>query len=326
MKDTVDSNTAATDVETHTPKPANTCPDHSAAPVQTASIDFEDEPSDPFLSITPSKPCSPAVGSAQKSVERVQFLRQSMTRRFSSVDSGWLARCQVFDEVEEPQKPVAGNSELAKDEKSFLQPAVRSKSVSKEGQTSPETLLEKKKSSLPEEEAQIDPVTSSVRNNVVLNAKSGSPGTHGEQVSHKSRTKLMIDDEHLSEKPEVTPNTKQRKTKARKDQDSGAKTKGRKRQREADDCDDMDESEEKEGGVKKRRKTKKGETAGEDQPKKRGKKKGKVEDDDEDGSSENKKPQKRAMPQENLLGEVDEEEARAAAYTMKNTVKVRWVT
>lgn len=337
IKDTVDSNAAATDVESHTPKPANTCPDPSAAPVQAAKMDFEDDPSDPFPSITPSKPCSTVVGSAQKSVERVQFLRQSITRRFSSVDSGWLARCQVFDEVEEPQKPVAGNSELAKDEKSFLQPAVGSKSGSpgthgervshknspNEGQTFPNTLLGRKKSSLPEEEAQIDLVTSSVSNNVVLNAISGSPGTHGERVSLKSSPKLRVNDENLSEEPEFTPNTKQRKTKARKDQDSGAKTKGRKRQREADNGDDMDESEEKEGGVKKRRKTKKGETAGEDQPKKRGKKKGKVEEDDDDGSSENKKPQKRAMPQENLLGEVDEEEARAAAYAMKNTVRVR---
>lgn len=119
------------------------------------------------------------------------------------------------------------------------------------------------------------------------------------------------------------------KPRAKKDQDSGEKpqakggikTKGRKRQRD----DDVDESEEQEG-VKKRRRTKKGEAAGEDQPKKGGKRKGKVdEEEDDSSSSEEKKTQKRAIPQENLLGEVDEEEARAAAYTMRNTARVKWV-
>ncbi|XP_058609422.1 ATP-dependent DNA helicase Q4 isoform X2 [Onychostoma macrolepis] len=327
LKDTPDSSTAPTDVETHTPKPANTRPDSSAPPVQTASTEFEDKPSDPFPSITPSKSWSPAVGSAHKSLERVQFLRQSMTKRFSSVDSSWLARCQVFDEVEEPQKPVAGNSELSKIENSVLRPTVKSETASNEGQTSPKASLDKKKSSLSEDGVQKGPVASLLRNNVV-DAELGSPGPDDEQVYQKNTAALMGDDEACSEEPKSASNTKKRKPRARKDQDSDdraqaegrKKTKGRKRQREGDD---VDESEEQEGGVKKRRRTKKGEAAGEDQPKKRGKRKGKVEDEDDTDSSEKKTTQKRAIPQENLLGEVDEEEARAAAYTMKNTVRVR---
>uniref|UniRef100_A0A673KP50 DNA 3'-5' helicase n=1 Tax=Sinocyclocheilus rhinocerous TaxID=307959 RepID=A0A673KP50_9TELE len=329
LKDAPDSSAAPTDVDTHTPKPANMCPDPSAPPVQTASKEFEDEPSDPFPSITPSKSWSPAVGSAHKSLEKVQFLKQSMTKRFSSVDTDWLARCQVFDEVEEPQKPVAGNSELSQIENSVLQPTVKSETASNEGQTSPKASLEKKKSSLSEDGVQKGPVVSLVRNNVV-DAELGSPGPDGEQVYQKNTAALMRDDEACSEEPKSASNAKKRKPRARKDQDSGdraqaeggKKTKGRKRQREGDD-DDVHESEEQEGGVKKRRRTKKGEAAGEDQPKKGGKRKGKVEEEDDTASSEKKTTQKRAIPQENLLGEVDEEEARAAAYTMKNTVRVR---
>ncbi|RXN37014.1 ATP-dependent DNA helicase Q4 [Labeo rohita] len=329
LKDTPDSSATLTDVETHTPKPANTCPDPSAPPVQTTSTGFEDEPSDPFPSITPSKSWSPAVGSTHKGVERVQFLRQSMTKRFSSVDSGWLARCQVFDEVEEPQKPVAGNSELSKIENSFSQPTVGGETVPNEGQTSPKTSVEKKKPALSENGAQKEPVASLVRNNLVVDAELGSPGPDGDQVYQKNTAAHMGDDETCSEEPKSASNTKKRKPKARKDQDSGdnpqdeggKKTKGRKRQREGDD--DVDESEEQEGGVKKRRRTKKGEAAEEPQAKKRGKRKGKVEEEDDTASSEKKTTQKRAIPRENLLGEVDEEEARAAAYTMKNTVRAR---
>lgn len=258
-----------------------------------------------------------------------------MTKRFSSVDSSWLARCQVFDEVEEPQKPVAGNSELSKIENSVLRPTVKSETVSNERQTSPKASLEKKKSSLSEDGVQKGPVASLVRNNVVVvvvDAELGSLGPDGEQVYQKNTTALMGDDKACSEEPKSASNAKKKKKpRARKDQDSddraqaegGKKTKGRKRQREGDD--DVDESEEQEGGVKKRRRTKKGEAAGEDQPKKRGKRKGKVEEEDDTDSSEKKTTQKRAIPQENLLGEVDEEEARAAVYTMKNTVSVRWV-
>ncbi len=295
LKDTPDSSTALTDVETHTPKPANTHPDPSAPPVQTVSTEFEDEPSDPFPSITPSKSWSPAVGSAHKSLERVQFLRQSMTKRFSSVDSSWLARCHVFDEVEEPQKPVAGNSELSKIENSVLRTTVKSETASNEGQTSPKASLEKKKSSLSEDGVQKGPVASLVRNNVVVvDAELGSLGPDGEQVYQKNTAALMGDDEACSEEPKSTSNAKKRKPRARKAQDSddraqtegGKKTKGRKRQRVGDD--DVDESEEQEGGVKKRRRTKKGEAAGEDQPKKRGKRKGKVEEEDDTDSSEEK--------------------------------------
>ncbi|XP_043072964.1 ATP-dependent DNA helicase Q4 [Puntigrus tetrazona] len=326
LKDAPDPSTAATDVENHTPKPANTCPDPSAPPIQTASTQIEDEPSDPFPSITPSKPWSPAVGSAHKSLEKVQFLRQSMTKRFSSVDSGWLARCRVFDEVEEPQKPVAGNSELSKTENGVLQPTVKNRTETNEGQPSPKASLEKKKSSLLEDAVQKDPVASLVSDNVVVEAKLGSPGPDGERVYQKNTVAVMGDDETCSEEPKSALNTKKRKPRARKDQDrttaEGVKNpKGRKRQREGDD--NLDESEEQEGGIKKRRRTKKGEAAGEHQPKKKGKRKGKVEEEEEDtASSEKKATQKRAIPQENLLGEVDEEEARAAAYKMKNTVRV----
>lgn len=321
LKETADSNTAQTSVESCTPKPANTCPDPSAPPVQTTSAEFEDEPSDPFPSFTPTKFQSPAVGTAHRSVERFQFLKQSMTKRFNSVDSGWLSRCQVFDEVEEPRKPVVGNLEVTENQE-LLQRSFRSETTSVESKTASKTSLA---------ESHIDPVEIPVGRNVTLNAKPGSMGPDGEQVNHRNR-ELTGDPDTESEEPASVSVSKKSRAKARKSQDSnerpqvenaeskGGKKKGQKRRREGED--EVDESEEKKGGVKKRRRTKKGEADGEDLPKKGRRRKGKAEDEEMEDPVSEKKTKKISLPQENLLGEVDEEETRAA-YRMKNTAGVR---
>ncbi|XP_063041795.1 ATP-dependent DNA helicase Q4 [Engraulis encrasicolus] len=107
----------------HSPKPANTCPNpNSANAVQTTSAksdqvdrggDLDDlQPFEPFKP-TPSKAWRPVTtpGTPPASLaQRAQQLRQSVTQRLSSVDQGWLQRCQVFDEVDDSEKPVAGNS------------------------------------------------------------------------------------------------------------------------------------------------------------------------------------------------------------------------
>uniref|UniRef100_A0AAY4E4A7 DNA 3'-5' helicase n=1 Tax=Denticeps clupeoides TaxID=299321 RepID=A0AAY4E4A7_9TELE len=81
------------------PKPANTCPG-PLSPAQTASS----EPSPAFAA---PEAWSPA---PDEPARRAQQLRRSVTRRLSSVDSGWLQRCRVFDEVGERERPVAGNA------------------------------------------------------------------------------------------------------------------------------------------------------------------------------------------------------------------------
>ncbi|XP_055076482.2 ATP-dependent DNA helicase Q4 [Misgurnus anguillicaudatus] len=314
LKDTPDVNTPPTDVKSFTPKRANTCPDSNAAPVQTASAEFEEEQSDPFPSFTPSKSRTLAVGTAHKSVEKVQFLKQSMTKRLTCVDSGWLARCQVFDEVEEPRKPVVGNMEPVENQE-LLQRSFSSV-----------TTLDESKAALKTSggESHTDTVTSQAKANVTLDAELGTD----ERVNHRSR-EVMGNPDTNSEVAESLPVTKKHRQKVRKSQDfdekpqveNAKKKKGQKRQRDAEDEVDNSE-EEKKGGVKKKRRTKKEEVAEGDLPKKGGRRKGKaIEDETEDPVVENK-IKKKAIPQENLLGEVDEEETRAA-YRMKNTVGVR---
>ncbi|TRY87371.1 hypothetical protein DNTS_003944 [Danionella cerebrum] len=299
-KHSENSSGAHTEAEAHNPKPANTCPALSVAPVEISAVSIEDEPSDPFPSITPRTSLPAAVSCAQRSLEKVQFLRQSISKRFSSVDSGWLARCQAFEEAEELQKPVAGNAELQNEVQNMTD----------ECGTSLNTFLEKKKSLLEEEETWMDTAASLVREETVTNVESGSLGHHGEQVSDKSGDSLTKDGCRFSEEA-------QRKPKATKDQNCGAKPKARKRQREGDE--DVNEPG---GTVKKRRRTKKAEVA-EDELPPQAKRRGKKKVVEEENGEENKKVQKREMPQENLLGEVDEMEDRAARNMMRNNGRVR---
>lgn len=250
------------------------------------------------------------------SIEKVQFLKQSMTKRLSSVDSGWLSRCQVFDEVEEPREPVVGNSELT-EKLEFLQPSNRSETPSKESKTASKTSVA---------ESHLDPEETSSGSNVTLDAKPVSSEPDAVGVNHRNRELTAVTQ---SEEPDSVSVTKKSRTKARKSQDSDetpqveskiGKKKGQKRRRE--DEEEVDESEEKKGGVEKKRRTKKGEAAGDDLPKKGGRRKGKAEDEDTEDPVSEKKTKIIAIPQENLLGEVDEEETRAA-YRMKNTVSVK---
>ncbi|XP_076157916.1 ATP-dependent DNA helicase Q4 [Alosa pseudoharengus] len=107
-------------VELPLPKPANTCPDPSATPVQTASTGLNEEPYEPFMSppaFTPSKArCPTTPGASASLAQRAQQLRQSVSKRLLSVDHGWLQRCQVFDEMDDSERPVAGNVEKKKKE------------------------------------------------------------------------------------------------------------------------------------------------------------------------------------------------------------------
>ncbi|XP_035284076.1 ATP-dependent DNA helicase Q4 [Anguilla anguilla] len=91
------------------PRPANTCPDPCAALPQTQSAEAGAE--EPFETVPAVPP--PAARSPDGLALRARLLRQSATRRLSSVDGAWLQRCQVFDEVEKKEKPVTGNLSLA---------------------------------------------------------------------------------------------------------------------------------------------------------------------------------------------------------------------
>nr|XP_015212812.1 PREDICTED: ATP-dependent DNA helicase Q4 [Lepisosteus oculatus] len=89
-------------------KPANTSPNLSTS-AETSVHEESEELFAPIPGFTPSKMSSPAVLPKEKFCNKAHLLRESITKRLSSVDKGWLERCQVFDEVEKTEKPVTGN-------------------------------------------------------------------------------------------------------------------------------------------------------------------------------------------------------------------------
>ncbi|KAL0961923.1 hypothetical protein UPYG_G00333410 [Umbra pygmaea] len=109
------------------PKPAKTCPYPFGSPKHAGTVPLQQPPVEPFEpsppAFTPSKLLYPAVGASSSSPSsspsdrltssRALQLRQTFTRRLTSVDSSWLERCQVFDEVGNAEKPVVGNLCLA---------------------------------------------------------------------------------------------------------------------------------------------------------------------------------------------------------------------
>ncbi|XP_017556968.1 ATP-dependent DNA helicase Q4 [Pygocentrus nattereri] len=332
--------TAATEVETLSPKPANTCPDPFAPQVQTASSELEDEPSDPFPTFTPSKSCTVNMVARDKSTVRAQFLRQSVTKRLSSVDRGWLDRCQVFTETGNIEKPVGGNSDLpeedklvkssdrtdgaAVDEPVMKAPMENGISVVSASLECPDDVLQVCMDRFPVEgSVDLDAGHSlgaedvKIKQNVVKETQSGT-----EEARHVSKTRKQIKKPRLIKAQESGQNSQ---TEDVDNEPRNIKKRGRKRQRETEEGEKQVEETER---VQKKRRTKKEDSIGDRPPTKGRKKKGKAaevgESDPEDSpSSKRTAVQKPKMPQENLLGEMEEEDLRAVSSRMKNTARSR---
>lgn len=289
------------------PKPANTNPAPSSPPAQTGSAGNEDEPPDPFPSFTPSKLSSLSTKTPDKSLERTQFLRHSMTKRLSCVDRGWLERCQVFAEARDEHKPVAGNSDQP--EKAFAQSTCRSdKAVVENGKA--------RDSASPQ-----DTRRGQVHvQKFPVDVDRGSGTADGEMETDQVPERQDGTDES---KPSLETERQTKKPRSRKGRDSEnsvtVRKKARKRQRDAE------EGEERAGqteSVQKKRRTR-NEDSAEEKPVRKGRKRKGTGAEEGGSTPQTEVPQKSKMPQENLLGEVDEEDVRAASSRKKNPARSR---
>lgn len=213
------------------------------------------------------------------------------------MDRGWLERCQVFTEVRDEHKPVAGNTDLSDKDRIAL-------SRPKSDKVAPENLASTQ---------EVSQVRTDER---PVNVVPSSGATH-EEMKPDHITDNQDDND------QSRPSSETRKPRLQKAQDSkepdyeqnAVKRKGRKRLRETEEETGQTES------VQKRRRTKKEHTVVEKPVKKGRKKKGGAEE--EESAPETKASQKPKMPQENLLGEVDEEDVIAASSRKCNPIKSR---
>ncbi|XP_035536790.1 LOW QUALITY PROTEIN: ATP-dependent DNA helicase Q4 [Morone saxatilis] len=231
--------------------------------------------------------------------------RPSPASRLSFVDEKWLERCQVFGEMGTEVKPAAGNQQIdlekraEKEKEGKIQgdEKVRKQEVDGEG--------EKREADSGRDEelksVSSDKIDSSSAAKPVLQ-HTGKKSTGGEEKIKKKKGDEM--ERRLT--PPPTPEDESETGQKSK----GTKKKGRKRQREGEDVEGETTEE---GGVKKRRKNaKKKEESSDVNPspaqeggkKRRAKKKGE-EDEEAEKETETKAPKK--VPQENLLGEIEEE-------------------
>lgn len=321
-------NSRSKETTNFSPKPAKTCPDPCAPLVQTNSTEMEIEPLDllPSFTFTPSK-CGPLDTRADMSTKKVQYLKQSVNKRLSSVDQGWLERCQVFSEVESTDKPVAGNLPEEKTlqtnasnrnvniQQSALKPPVEN-GVAKESPPRPsqKVLLE------------VDFNEPPLKTRVTKDSNSSSQATKEDaklnEVKDCFDPPVEATSKSETKRQKKTPRSKkvQEPTEASDHEQKPVKKKGRKRQREVEEGDEQAAVTE---GVQKKRRTKKENPTDRSAPKKGRKKKGMPAEEANDVVSERKMPQKSCVPQENLLGEVDEEDVRATSARRNNPQKSR---
>ncbi|XP_051812041.1 ATP-dependent DNA helicase Q4 [Acanthochromis polyacanthus] len=213
--------------------------------------------------------------------------RPSPASRLSFVDKQWLERCQVFGEMEAEERPGAGNQEI---------------NVEKAAEKEKEREIEEKiqgGDGVGKEESQRKGSPDLGRDKTAaLKSAQRHAGKGGEEKEKRKRGEE--EEKGQTSLEDDTENGQKSK---------GTKKRGRKRQREGDDMDG--DAAEEEGEKKRRRNNKKKEESPDVNPssgqggagkKKRSKNKG---EEDGEEKKETKGPKK--MPQENLLGEIDEE-------------------
>ncbi|KAM9386011.1 ATP-dependent DNA helicase Q4 [Pholidichthys leucotaenia] len=212
--------------------------------------------------------------------------RPSPANRLSLVDKLWLERCQVFGEMVNEEKPGGGNQELKLEKEMKLKEGEREENLNEKGSLN--SLRDEHIESIRKDKTVSDNVLKCVQE-PAGKSKGGEEGKEQTEVDCESSPKRK-----------------------------GAKKKGRKRQREVEDM----EGKTTEGAVKKRRRNgkKKGESAscgGAGQRKNNKKKDEHGEAKEETDAAEPKK-----VPQENLLGEIDEE-IQTKKITRTQSVKLR---
>uniref|UniRef100_A0A8C9W4I4 ATP-dependent DNA helicase Q4 n=1 Tax=Scleropages formosus TaxID=113540 RepID=A0A8C9W4I4_SCLFO len=351
----------AADTEPALPRPADTCPRPCVTPAEASCAEESDELFDMLPAFTLSKRHPPTSGTPDALAERAVRLRCSVTERLSSVDGGWLKRCQVFDEVENGEEPATGNlsSPLGKTAvlpggtsgntgaaSSLVTPSAQDdatplrETVAKTAQKPPPLPLP------PGDKLQMSRVTSPAETACSRASGCGSP--------LKATTRETVDEE-TRQGPKggalgdskVTPpvrSAKKSRSKSSKCEEGGgkslascqseghsggtegkeAKRRSRKRLRESDAKGEQFE----EGGeelektsTKKKRRVRNGSVECSRAPQSKRKKVKATEDDGTDLEDPNslEKIKKQKMPQENLLGEVDEEEVHSVSTRgMKN--------
>ncbi|XP_069550310.1 ATP-dependent DNA helicase Q4 [Brachyistius frenatus] len=222
--------------------------------------------------------------------------RPSPATRLNFVDRKWLERCQVFGELGAEEKPGAGNQEMDVENRRERE---RSQETGEEIQEGGRA--EKEGTDAEGGDGRFENITG---DEIVSDGASKSAGRHSGKGKGGGEGKEKSKGGEEMERGQatlITPGDNNKNSPKSK-----GKKRGRKRQREGGD---MEGDTTEEGAVrKKRRNGKKKEESSDVSPapggvgkKKRTKKKGK-----EDGEEkETKEPKK--VPQENLLGEIDEE-------------------
>lgn len=226
------------------------------------------------------------------------------------MDRGWLERCQVFSEVRDEHKPVAGNLDLPEKDR-IVQSSARCEKVAVENGAF-------RDSASPQDVSQVCiekfPVDVDHRSGTADREMKLGCVTEGRDGIDESSTSLET--RKQMKKP------RSRKAQDSEDPDYEQKTvrkKGWKRQRETEEGGEQAGQTK---SVQKKRRTKKEDSA-EEKPVKKGRKKKTRRAEEGESTPETKEPQKSKMPQENLLGEVDEEDVRAASSRKKNPIRSR---
>ncbi|XP_070777641.1 ATP-dependent DNA helicase Q4 [Enoplosus armatus] len=235
--------------------------------------------------------------------------RPSPASRLSFVDSKWLERCQVFGEMEAEVRPGAGNQEIDLEKKEE-----RERGRETEGKIQGDEIVGKAQIDAEGERREADlgqdDGTKSITSDKIVCDSALKPAlqhTGKSRGGGEEKAKRKGGEEMERElMPPLTPEDDNESSHKSK----GPKKRGRKRQREGENVEGEATEE---GGVKKRRRNgkKKEESsdvnaspAQEGVKKRRAKKTG-AEDGEAEEEKETKVPKK--VPQENLLGEIEEE-------------------
>lgn len=233
--------------------------------------------------------------------------KPSAASRLSFVDRKWLERCQVFGEMGDEVMPGAGNQEIQLEKKGGGGAEVG------EGRENELKIQGDERGGKDEKEAEgetrgvgREEVFTSVTSDKIVTSDAPKPGRHA-RTSRRGgeEEEVTVGDGEQGEMSPPAPEYDGETSPKSK----GTKKKGRKRRREGENSEgDMTQ----EGGVKKRRRNAKKDTGSDVNPnpapeggrKRRAKKK--VEEGEE-AEDEKETRIKEKVPQENLLGEIEEE-------------------
>lgn len=319
----------------------------------------DEAPFEMLPAFAPSGDCQPEAGTPNALAERARRLRRSITERLSSVDSGWLKRCQVFDDVAGEEKPATGNlcsapragmivSDGASENTPAASPQVAP--VPRDDSTPPQEPVSR---TVPEP----PPQGNKLQVGHVM-SPAGQPQSEASLCGYPLKARVGGGDGESRRGPggeacsgqNITPvsGAKESRPRARntgagevtmgdssqgrgsdvKSEEGGVKMRRRKRQREPEGEGDKREGVgEVEGTDIKRRRTRRGSAEGSSAP--RAKRKKAKDTEDENGNQDapagqEDGKQKLRMPQENLLGEVDEEDVRRGSSQLKKPGKTRY--